>query len=206
MDRTNEITLVLGRKGSGKSYLCRKLVNAASRRIIIDPMRESVSGAVVKSFPALVEYLRRVRRGRFSVILRAMDIQSELDAIALTVAGEPDNPPLPDTTLYVDEIDRLCSPSQIPEPLFRLANYGRHFRISLIGAARRPKRIHHDLTANADRLLIGALMEPADADYFREYIGDELAERVREISERFAAAPDDKKPHEFVHWPRALAV
>lgn len=193
MERENDIALIFGMKGSGKSHLARKLLETESRKISVDVMRETTRGAIVKTLPDALEYLRRVRFGRFSVILRTLDPEEELALLEFLTHGEPDNPPLPDVTAYIDEIDRLCNPSQIPDSIFRLVNYGRHFRVSLIAAARRPNRVHRDLTANADRIFIGKLHEPRDADYLREYVGPELSERVKTLAARqFVSWPDGK--------------
>lgn len=187
------MTVIIGRKGFGKSTKARELVESEPRRIIFDPMREYTDGVVVRSFEEAVEYLDRVRDRDYSVILRTLDPEDELRLIELAVHGEPESPLLPGVMLYVDEADRLCSPHRLPHGLFRAVNYGRHFGVSMIFVSRRPRRLHRDMTANADRIFVGKTQEPADLDYLAEFITRELSERAKAIESpgEFIVFPDD---------------
>ena len=197
MKRGNDITVIVGAKDSGKSTRAREIALERSRRIVIDPMREhSRLGVVVRSFDALVRYIEPLRHSRYAVVYQGMSEEDRDAIIALTVAGAPEQAALPDVTLFVDEIDRICSPQFIPEGLRMVVNYGAHYGVSLLAAARRPRSFHRDITANADRILVGRTQEPADADYLREFIGLELAERVKAIP---VGAPG-----QFVDWPGDL--
>lgn len=189
--RSGKLTVVIGRKHCGKTTLARQLIAGSRRRILIDPLREFREGVIVEDYRALVAYLERQRHAPFySVILRTLEPREELAAIGLTVHGDPNAALLPGVTLLIDEADRLCNPSSLPPELFRLANYGRHFQVSAILIARRPKRIHHDLTSQADHIYIGPTFEPADVDYLEEYIGAELARKAKAI----------RQVGEFVHF------
>lgn len=190
-ERVNEIAVIIGIKGAGKSTQARRLLEGRERVIIIDPMWEHTQGVLVTSYRDLVDYIRPRRFMRYRVVLRTQSAEDRDAAIALATMGTPDDPPLPGCTIFIDEIDKLCSPSSLPAHLQRLVNYGRHYRVSLIAAARRPKRIHHDVTANADRILVGKVQEPADLDYLADYIGETLAARARAL----------QKP-QFVEWPK----
>lgn len=191
--RENDISVIVGRKRSGKSTLANKLLQERPRRIIIDPMFEHTSGVIVRTCEEVINYIRPLRHGAFGVVLRALHRDEVLKTIAFLVAGDPERPPLPDTTLFVDEIDKLCSPNYMPPPLDDVVNYGRHFRISLIAVARRARSMHRDITANADRIYIGMTQEPADVDHLREFIGNGLAQRAKAIRTTgvFVCYPDD---------------
>ena len=191
--RENVITVVVGKKGSGKTTLARDLVLAAPRRLIMDPMWEHTDGVIVTSFAGFEAYVRPLRHARYAVICRFMDDDDRDAVVDLLTDGEPNNAPLPSVVVLLDEVDRMCSPSTIPEGLRRLVNYGRHFNVSLVAVARRPRQMHRDVTANADRICIGQTQEPRDLDYLAEFIGQELADRAAGLGE-----------HEFVVWPDDL--
>jgi hypothetical protein len=159
-------------------------------------MHEYTDGVIIRSFPALAAYLRNKAHDRYAVVFRSMDDREILAAIAIATHGSPESPALPGVTYVIDEADRLCSARSMPAPIHRLANYGRHFQASAIFIARRAKMLPADIRANADRYIIGQTFEPGDADYMREYIGDEKADAVQAIPPRAA-----NQPGVFVEWP-----
>ena len=198
MNRENDLTIIIGRKGCGKSSRARAIALERKRRIYIDPMHEHTDGVIVRDFPSLASYLKSHAHSNYAVVFRSLDEKEMLAAIAIATRGSPENPPLPGVTYIIDEIDRFCSSRSLPEPLHRLANYGRHFSASALFIARRAKALPSDIRANADRYIIGQTFEPGDAEYMREYIGDEKAEAVKAIPPRV-----EGQPGVFVEWPDA---
>ena len=196
MPRENEIVVIVGKKGSGKSTRARQLLETRPRRVVIDAMWEHTDGVIVKTFADLAAYVRDKRHARYSVILRALDPMHVLDAIALATAtapdgstGDPNEAPLPGAWYLLDEIDRWATPTSVPPPIFNLANYGRHFGVSMIVTARRAQRVPLDFRFNADRILIGRVEEPNDLDYLSDRVPGELLERARDIPQG-----------EFIEW------
>jgi hypothetical protein len=192
--RQNTIELIVGRKGSGKTTEARKRIVRADRRIIVDPMFEyEREGVIVEGFAALATYVRPLRHHRYAVVLQTVEAADVERTIELTTAGKPQAPALPGATVLLDEADRLCSARYISPGLHRLLNYGRHFGVSVLAVTRRPRSVHRDVTANADRIIIGQTQEPADLDYLAEFIGQELRERALTL-----------EAHQFVVWPDDL--
>jgi hypothetical protein len=188
--RVNEICIIVGKKGCGKSTEARRIALTRPRRIYIDAMREYTDGVIVKSYLALEKYLSDKTHQNYAVILRTMRQSDVLATLRLPTGNDnPDNPPLPGSTIIVDEADKLCGPTSVPEPIDYLLNYGRHFGVSVIFIARRMKSLPLALRAGADRIIIGRTVEPSDVDAVEEYIGAELAQRVREIPEIVEGAP-----------------
>lgn len=191
--RQNEITLIFGKKGGGKSTRAWQMAKSFPKRIYLDPMFQVKDAVIARDFQALSRYIIAARpRGQFSVALRTLDPSDELRVVELLLHGDPDNPLFPGTLLVVDEMDRLCSPSDLPVPMHRLANYSRHFGVSVIGIARSPKKIHPDFRRNADVFLVGELHEPADVDYLNEYTGSTWASKARQV-----------RDYDFLRWPEA---
>lgn len=189
--RRNRVTLIFGKKESGKTTVARELALAYPRRVYIDPMFEITDGAIAYGLGALVRYLSTMReRDRFSVVLRTIIPEEELQAVELLLHGTPDKPLFPGTLLVVDEMDRMCSPNSLPEEMHKLANYARHYGVSVIGIARSPKRIHSDFRRNADEFYVGKLHEPSDVDYLNEYAGNDFCDRARTVED-----------YQFIKWP-----
>lgn len=196
MARENRLVIVLGRKGCGKSTRARGLALLCPRRIYIDSMHEHTDGVIVRSFGALVEYIRPRINSNYSVILRTIEEDHVYATLSLATKGSPENPPLPGVTYIVDEADKFSAPENMIEPVKMIVNYGRHFRVSAIFVARRAKRLHIDVRSNADHYIIGKTFEPSDVDGIEEFVGVELAQRVREIPDPVpGVAPT------FVEWP-----
>jgi len=191
MPRENEIILILGMKGSGKSTKAREVIREHRRKIWIDPMFEHSDGVIVENFNDLVKYVEPLRHTSYSVILRTTTDGEAEKLITLLTRGQPGQSLLPGATVMIDELDKLCSPTSVPEGIRRLANYGRHFGVNVIGVSRRPKSIARDFTANADRIIIGKIQEPSDLKYIEEFTNHAFVER--------AAVLDN---FEFVEWPK----
>lgn len=189
--RQNRVTLIFGKRGGGKSTLAWKLARPHPKRVYIDPMFQVPDAVQAYGLDALVRYLSTMRhKDQFAVALRTIKPDEEAQAVELLLHGTPDKPLFPGTLLVVDEMDRMCGPSSLPEEMHKLANYSRHYGVSLIGIARSPKKIHPDFRRNADEFYVGELHEPSDIDYLNEYAGSEFCNRARSV-----------QPFEFIKWP-----
>ncbi len=140
------LTLCLGVRGSGKTTEMGRLMNECTGGVLFfDPLSKHASllpGAIIIGQPApLAEYLRPNRGRRFRVIYQPRsgnldqhfrDVCRIVQAFGWMIFG-------------VDEIDKVCgarySPAYMPPELYDLVNYGRHHRVSMIAAARRPTSV-----------------------------------------------------------------
>lgn len=196
-ERRNSITVIIGRKASGKSSAAAELVQDEPRRLYIDPMREFTNGVVITKYDDLVRYLKPLLHQKYSAVFRSISDEELLAAIALPTAnGDPEHPPMPGLTIIIDEADRWCNAQRAEKPLHDLANYGRHFRVSVVFVARRAAELPKTIRANADRFIIGYTFEPRDVEYLEEFIGPEKAAEVRALP-----APIPGQKPKMVHWP-----
>lgn len=177
-ERSNTITVVFGRKGSGKTSWTRGRLVEYSRRIIIDPMWEYRDGVVVQSVADFADYVRPLRHHRYSVIFQTREPDDCAAICEILTAGRPTAPALPNVLLVVDELDRFCGPHHLPEGLAHVINYGRHYGVSFVGVSRRPKRVHRDVTANVDEVICFQTQEPGDLKYLAEFIGEDRAAKL----------------------------
>ncbi len=167
-----DIRVVLGRGGSGKSYLVKHwLARNVGRVVIFDAAAEDdyARGAVVVERPdRLVDLLlagerRLCWRGLFEGAFEAVNRLA-------WAAG--------DLTLVWEEVDQFGDAGRLPEWAFKIVNQGRHRDIRVIACSRRPARVSRDLTANASRIVAFGTTEPRDLIYLRHYMG-EAAEGLR---------------------------
>jgi len=78
-----KITLILGKRGSGKSYLANKLIENEPRLVIFDVMSEYKNGVVfdAENYDLFLEFWRKVYVGRFRIIYQPIKPDDEIEKI-----------------------------------------------------------------------------------------------------------------------------
>jgi len=164
MEKVNYIIGVLGKKGSGKSYLVKSMLSRIPRLIIIDPLRE-YSGVIFNDWRDVVEYIHKFKSGRFRAVFRPTEgREDESIGEVLDVVNDINN-----YTLVMEEVDYVCDPWTIHPELERLVKYGRHFRRNLIWISRNAAEVNRDLTRQSDTLVTFRQTEPIDLKYLRSF-------------------------------------
>ena len=160
----NEVGLILGKKGSGKTTLSRWIAAHTKRAVILDTLgRDYGGGCVVRSPDSLRAYWDRVKGfADFCVIVRPPDDRTA-DAFFRLVRESTD------LVAFVEEADRYCSSWKMQPDLEWSLNYGRQFGQSVIGCARRPAAIHPTWRANADFIIAHNTQEPNDLAWLNEF-------------------------------------
>ena len=160
----NEIGLIFGRKGSGKTTLSRAISERTRRTIILDTLgRDYGGGCVVTTTRELRDYWNTVKNFTdFCIIVRPKG--DELANAFFRLVRENRN-----LFAIVEECDRYCSPYATQDDLKWSLNYGRQFGQSIIGCARRAAAVSRTWTANADWIIAHQTQEPSDLSYLSEY-------------------------------------
>lgn len=180
-----KITLIFGKRGTGKSYLAAKLIAEERRLLIYDTLSEYEAGVIFGTEQAdeFFEYWRHVYRRNFRLIYRPLNPQDEIDEIAELVFT------LGDMTFLVEEVDCYCTSFQISDAFAHIIQRGRHKNITLIGVTQRPFGIHRLLTSQAKEIYVFGTNEPRDRDYLKLLLGEAIEEKL-----------DQLKQYEYVHW------
>lgn len=178
----NTVTIVLGRKGSGKSWLVHELIEGYRPRrvVIIDSLAEygpesepKIKAEVARGFDESLDALEAAEsRRRFVLSLRVLSPEENLELLGVAFR-------LRRFLLVVEEASLYCSPTLLPDEVAQLIRYGRHQEIDQVYVARRPSELHRDLTANADVLVTFRQQEPRDLIYLRSFYGREADELPR---------------------------
>ena len=180
-----KITLIFGKRGTGKSYLAGKLIAAERRLLIYDTLSEYEDGVVFDAEYAerFKEFWRHVYRRNFRLIYRPLNPESEIDEIAELVFA------LGDMTFLVEEVDCYCTSYQISDAFAHIVQRGRHKNISLIGVTQRPFGIHRLLTSQAKEIYVFGTNEPRDRDYLKLLLGEAIEAKL-----------DQLQQYQYVHW------
>lgn len=186
-----KIILIFGKRGSGKSYLAKNLIQTERRLFIYDTIGEYNNGVVFTELDELLRFWRRICRDRFRLIYQPADPSADFDRAAelLYLLGN--------VTLVVEELDIYCQPLSISRPLANVVQRGRHRNITFIGITQRPFGIHRLLTSQAKEIYIFRTNEPRDRQYLCDLLGQEVEAKL-----------DQLKEYEYVKWtdPEGLQI
>lgn len=173
------ITLIFGKRGSGKSVLAQRLCRDRKRLFIYDTIGEYTDGVVIEDLQALKDFWGKVYRGNFRIIYQPVDPEGDFDTICrlLCECG--------DLTFLVEELDRYSKPLTLSKPFKEIIQRGRHiqYNIELIGVTQRPHGVDKLLTSQAKEMFIFNTTEPRDVDYFKDTIGYPVVVKIAALQE-----------------------
>lgn len=180
-----KITLVIGKRGSGKSVLVKHLIAPARRLVVFDMMIEYKHGVCFgrEDLGDMLTFWSTHYRGAFRMNYRPLNPKVEIEWLARGVFL------LGDLTFVVEEIDAVCTAWVIPEWLGYCIQRGRHKNIELIGVTPAPFGINRDLTRQAKRIIVFNTNEPKDIAYLKNLLGEAIEAKLAGL-----------EPYEFVEW------
>lgn len=184
------VVVILGKKGTGKSSLLRRLVyqrlqGAPRHTVFFDDSGCQVRGGVVFTSAAQAAKHIAARGVPRLAVFRGVDVD-DIAQLALRVH---------DVTLVLDELDRACNGKAFSsEAVKRIVHYGRHERVDLWGTFRSTRNVSEDLLNAADRIFLlhhSAACYP-DIDAIRRRFGPQIADAVTRLEPwRFVAWSDE---------------
>ncbi|MGH9508032.1 MAG: hypothetical protein ACRD2F_02045 [Terriglobales bacterium] len=174
----NAVLGLVGRKGSGKSTLGRRIAERLPRVFVFDPMGEH--GWVANTFADADdadEFLRwAAARPTFSgrLVPQWDEAQAfaELAELVYEIGG---------MALMVEEAPMVCRAGHLPPEFARLVRLGRHRRVGLLWTAQRMAEVSRTLSAMTDGFGLFASTEPRDLEETADRCGREAAERVARL-------------------------
>jgi hypothetical protein len=174
------VQIVFGRRGSGKSTLGLHLVRQQVREtrrvgIVVDTLLEHVSLPLVD-----LENVAHLLSSGYSTTVRVA-VPNE-DAFMrlreILAMGESQG-----VILGIDELSYWTKPNATAPGLSDLIRYGRHWRVDLVGIARRAAETSREFTAQADELYVFATHEPRDLAYFGEILPPEAMTKIGSLEQ-----------------------
>lgn len=180
-----KVILIIGKRGSGKSYLTKKLIAVHNRLLVYDIMSEYTSCLVFEkeTINEFRMFWGHVYKNDFRFAYRPIQPKQEIDYLAKLVFA------LGNMTFVVEEIDSICTAYDMPESFSRIIARGRHRNITLIGVTPAPFGIHRDLTRQAKEIYVFNTKEPRDRDYLRSLLGQEIEAKLDALGQ-----------YEYVKW------
>lgn len=198
----NTVTVVLGKKGSGKSTLVGEIIQDEPRVWVIDSLAEYGKERGLEVCSEWEECVSAIEdspsRSKFQISIRLLHEDDNLDMIDLCYDAAGDiNARGHNSLLVIEETSLYVAPTTLPDEIAQLIRYGRHRQLDLVFVSRRSAELHRDLTANADVLVTFRTTEPRDLQYLSAYFTPEEIEKIKTLRVWDVNGPPDQLPPEI---------
>lgn len=165
------ITLVLGRRGHGKSAFLKKalLPELNEPVVVIDPKGEYAEDngfPIREQYYTVEEFLRAPKFWRASLRIEQYEVTSVLEAL---YHYSPH-------TIVIEEAHLYCSPHSIDPALSKLIRMGRLPNISTILVSQRVRDFPQIIYSMADKLIVFQQKSEHDVEALENILGEELSE------------------------------
>lgn len=172
--KSTDCILIMGRRGCGKSYLCKKIQSVWPRRIIIDSLSEYTEGDIVFNFFEFTEKLKYYKTHNISQfeIVYQFDPENELSEEEfnqiMRVSYYFGN-----VQVVIEECQLYSNPHRMPKWLKNSLLTGRHQNMSLLFTTQRPAELHKTILSQCTHIFCGQILEGNDLRYLSSFLGRE---------------------------------
>lgn len=197
MIKETDCVLIMGTRGTGKSFLGRNLQKLWPRRVIFDPLDEYESDVVATNFSELAEILAefdRTGRDRFEIVVKSdpeVDRSDEELEQMLRICYYFGH-----IQIVMEEVQLCSTPHSLPKWLKNALLTGRHQGLSLLFTTQRPGELNKTILSQCNHIFCGRIVEGNDVRYVSSFLN--------ESSDRLSSLPDRK--FLYFHNGRVLEV
>lgn len=172
----NILTVVFGRKGTGKTSLTVSLVDQEVRKrarvVVLDPVGEYPGGVrLAPTDPDLDFYLRNERFNLRLHPVRPADLPVVFPKF-LRIGN---------LLVILDEAQLFQDSNNLPPEFVDFITLGRRPGVDQVFVTQRPTMLHKDITSALDRAYIFQTREPRDLAYFATYISADVATKSAQL-------------------------
>lgn len=186
MSKEAIITIVLGRRGSGKSVKVRNLTKDCSRVLFYDTLnKDYTDGIVIDNLQELKGFWSRHYRGDFRIVYRPEEPAEEFAEVCALVYA------CGFMHFVVEELDSYFSAGRSCREFNNIVFRGRHKSINLIGVSQRPFGFGRGLTSQAKEWFVFSTREPNDVSWLEKYFGQEFIEQLKSLN---------PAQYQYIHW------
>jgi len=162
----NEVILITGQRGQGKTTFIKNQIGVYSRVILFDLLGEFTYYETAYNLREFFEKLSAVKDENFFNLNYFNPKTSEEDFHVVCEAINRLN----DIMFVVDEIDYFCTTHAVPKQFDEIVKRGRHQGLNLIVATRRPHEIPIIIRSQMTSLITFRQIERNDLQYLKEII------------------------------------
>lgn len=194
-----DVTVILGQRGCGKSWLGKALASCYPRLVVIDRMREwneDDADLCTDSFDVFTDFLRANLGARSYRVVFQFDVEAtrknETFSEVIRCSYYASRLGL-GLCILIEEVHHFASPYFTDPWLFEAIMTGRHAGLAVIASSQRPASVSKALISQASHVFAGRLFEKRDTLYLRECIGnDALAVNTFPVRQFLHYSPGQK--------------
>jgi len=161
----SKVILVLGKRGSGKTYFTKTVILKRIRRpiFIFDPLGEYPGTKL--NLKQIIAYIRKRKLPAIINFFSESDQEEEAFYRLIYKLGN--------CSLVMEEADIYTNPQYISPGLANLLKRGRHKNIDMVFITRRPAEINRLVSAQATTIISFFQNEPRDLQWLKIWAGQE---------------------------------
>lgn len=167
---SNEVAVISGQRGTGKSTLMRMIAKSTKFVIVYDPMFEhGILGTITNN----IDGIGNLQRVVFQPINNTREtFEKFCDHVWRTRQN---------VTVFIDELDEHATVNFLPPNFGKLLRLGRHKGIGVVGLTRRIANLNKTAPAQSHHIISFKQTLPNDIEYLMAYIGKENAVKLTEL-------------------------
>jgi dephospho-CoA kinase len=164
----NENICIFGRRGSGKSTLCKNLQNLFNNKFIFDTLYEYNESNTFRSYTSFSQYVINTQKENNIKAVVQLDFESaknnEIFDEFIKIIYHRTN-----ATIVIEEVQNFANVHKIPDFLKQASLTGRHKNVNFITTTQRIAEIHKTLLSQAHHIFAGYTDSPNDLKTLKEY-------------------------------------
>jgi len=197
--KTTDIVIVIGRKGSGKSYLIKHLFLPQFGSFVIDDHVMERTRNEYADFGYRARYIAEIMsKPRVNFYDREKDDNS---FARIWEAVKAHSVKFGDTLFVIDEAHIHFSKKSLATAQKEILHENRHYGTGIILASQRIYDINPIAYKQADYIILFYTREPREIEFIRKYISSEVAETVKNLKQYYFVLFDVNNQRVRVHKP-----
>jgi DNA helicase HerA-like ATPase len=182
------VILIMGKQGSGKTTLAKRVIEKYPRIVVFDPLHEYENGDVITTLDEFAERMKENPK-EFYLVLRFLGTDVKTSELMFEYASRIIWN-VGDIMLVLEEAEIFLDSSDKNSFINYLISFGRHKGVSLVGIGRRPVELAIRLRSQFTSIVTFRQSEPNDLRYL-EMLGFDSAEVASLGQYEFLTEGDD---------------